>query len=337
MEIGAPIVLVSVIVPVYNVLPYLRESLESVINQTYEDLEIIIVDDGSTDGSDVVCEEYSRDSRVKVIHQKNHGLSAARNVGLDLARGDYIAFLDSDDVYLPDMIQTMVEGIKKSRADIEICGFNKVYSKGNITKKRIRNKRGLIIKKEEILSREDALKHVIDKLRPCVWNKLYKKEVWDELRFPIGRVFEDTWIIPPMFENIKMIHVIPRALILYRQRAGSLSATINVKNIEDKIEARIYLENYINMYSSKASDKESFMKFYEDNVRKLSFCYAELVHLKGKDEKTEDLKTEILKRWDTLDENMIGSKSKFIRMLFKKAPSLIFPFMILYNSFERFL
>ena len=116
MEIGAPIVLVSVIVPVYNVLPYLRESLESVINQTYEDLEIIIVDDGSTDGSDVVCEEYAKDSRVKVIHQKNHGLSAARNVGLDLARGDYIAFLDSDDVYLPDMIQTMVEGIKKSRA-----------------------------------------------------------------------------------------------------------------------------------------------------------------------------------------------------------------------------
>ena len=207
MEIGASIVLVSVIVPVYNVLPYLRESLDSVINQTYKDLEIIIVDDGSTDGSDAVCEEYAKDSRVKVIHQKNHGLSAARNVGLDIARGDYIAFLDSDDVYLPDMIQTMVEGIKKSGADIEICGFNKVYSKRNITKKRIRNKRGLIIKKEEILSREDALKHVIDKLRPCVWNKLYKKEVWDELRFPIGRVFEDTWIIPPMFENIKMIHV----------------------------------------------------------------------------------------------------------------------------------
>ena len=133
MEIGASIVLVSVIVPVYNVLPYLRESLDSVINQTYKDLEIIIVDDGSTDGSDAVCEEYAKDSRVKVIHQKNHGLSAARNVGLDIARGDYIAFLDSDDVYLPDMIQTMVEGIQKSQADVVVCGFIRVYSKKNIT------------------------------------------------------------------------------------------------------------------------------------------------------------------------------------------------------------
>ena len=79
------------------------------------------------------------------------------------------------------------------------------------------------------------------------------------------------------------------------------------------------------------------MKFYEDNVRKLSFCYAELVHLKGKDEKTENLKSEILKRWDALDEKMISSKSKFIRTLFKNIPSLLFPFMILYDSFERFL
>ncbi|MBQ2183495.1 MAG: hypothetical protein II399_02575, partial [Lachnospiraceae bacterium] len=176
-----------------------------------------------------------------------------------------------------------------------------------------------------------------NKLRPCVWNKLYKKEVWNELRFPVGRVFEDTWIIPPMFEKFERIHFIPQTLILYRQRSGSISTTISVKNIEDKVDARFYLEDYINGFFSKASDKESFMKFYEDNVRKLSFCYAELVHLKGKDEKTENLKSEILKRWDTLDENMISSKSKFIRTLFRNAPSLIFPFMILYDSFERFL
>ena len=337
MEIGASIVLVSVIVPVYNVLPYLRESLDSVINQTYKDLEIIIVDDGSTDGSDAVCEEYAKDSRVKVIHQKNHGLSAARNVGLDIARGDYIAFLDSDDVYLPDMIQTMVEGIQKSQADVVVCGFIRVCSKKNITKKKIKKIHGLIITDEETISRDDAIKLVTNKLRPCVWNKLYKKEVWNELRFPVGRVFEDTWIIPPMFEKFERIHFIPQTLILYRQRSGSISTTISVKNIEDKVDARFYLEDYINGFFSKASDKESFMKFYEDNVRKLSFCYAELVHLKGKDEKTENLKSEILKRWDALDEKMISSKSKFIRTLFKNIPSLLFPFMILYDSFERFL
>ena len=223
MEIGASIVLVSVIVPVYNVLPYLRESLDSVINQTYKDLEIIIVDDGSTDGSDAVCEEYAKDSRVKVIHQKNHGLSAARNVGLDIARGDYIAFLDSDDVYLPDMIQTMVEGIQKSQADVIVCEFIRVYSKKNITKKKIKKIHGLIITDEETISRDDAIKLVTNKLRPCVWNKLYKKEVWNELRFPVGRVFEDTWIIPPMFEKFERIHFIPQTLIIYRQRSKPFS------------------------------------------------------------------------------------------------------------------
>ena len=113
--------MVSVIIPVYNVLPYIKESIESVINQTYKDLEIIIVDDGSDDGSELVCDIYKKDPRVKVVHQKNQGLSGARNTGLDISTGDYIAFLDSDDAFYPEMIQTMLEGIEKSKADIVVC------------------------------------------------------------------------------------------------------------------------------------------------------------------------------------------------------------------------
>ena len=145
--------MVSVIIPVYNVLPYLKESLDSVTNQTYKNLEIIIVDGGSTDGSASVCDSYKTDSRVKVIHQENKGLSGARNAGLELATGEYIAFLDSDDAFLLNMIQTMVEGIERSKADIAVCGFDIVYSKKNMTESRFFKKRGFRIEKEETLSR----------------------------------------------------------------------------------------------------------------------------------------------------------------------------------------
>ena len=111
--------LVSVIVPVYNVSPYLREAIDSVINQTYKELEIIIVDDGSTDGSGAICEEYaSSDSRIKLIHQSNRGLSGARNTGLECATGDFVAFVDSDDSISPVFIETLVNALSSASASI---------------------------------------------------------------------------------------------------------------------------------------------------------------------------------------------------------------------------
>ena len=117
--------LVSVIIPVYNVAPYLEEALESVINQSYNNLEILVIDDGSTDGSEIICEEYAaRDKRIRVIHQVNGGLSDARNTGLDLAAGEYIAFLDPDDAYRPDMIAVMLGALLRNQADISICSYS---------------------------------------------------------------------------------------------------------------------------------------------------------------------------------------------------------------------
>ena len=112
---------VSVIIPVYNVEPYLREALDSVVGQSYRDLEIIIVDDGSTDGSSEICDEYRCNPRVRVIHQGNRGLSNARNVGLDVSSGVYIAFLDSDDAFHPDFVRKMVDEI--GDADVAVCRF----------------------------------------------------------------------------------------------------------------------------------------------------------------------------------------------------------------------
>lgn len=114
--------LVSVIVPVFNVKPYLNEALDSVINQTYKNLEIILVDDGSTDGSGEICDEYSaHDKRFVVIHQENKGLSCARNTGLDLMKGELVAFIDSDDAYCPEFIRTMVDAMNHEKADVVMC------------------------------------------------------------------------------------------------------------------------------------------------------------------------------------------------------------------------
>ncbi len=117
--------LVSIIIPVFNVAPYLCEGLDSVINQKYKELEIIIIDDGSTDGSENICDEYAKkDERIKVVHQENRGLSAARNVGLDIMTGEVVAFLDPDDAFYLDFIKTMVITMVLEKSDIVICKFS---------------------------------------------------------------------------------------------------------------------------------------------------------------------------------------------------------------------
>lgn len=116
--------LVSVIVPVYNVKPYLHESIESVLNHTYKNYELIIIDDGSTDGSELICDKYQKnDKRIRVIHQNNKGLSGARNTGLDVMHGDVVAFLDSDDAFLPDFLQVMVQTMISDNVDIVVCDY----------------------------------------------------------------------------------------------------------------------------------------------------------------------------------------------------------------------
>ena len=114
--------MISVIVPVYNVKPYLRKCLDSIINQSYRDLEILIIDDGSTDGSGDICDEYRKDDRIKVFHTENRGLSAARNLGLDSASGDWIGFVDSDDWIEPDMYEVLIRKGEETGADVVECG-----------------------------------------------------------------------------------------------------------------------------------------------------------------------------------------------------------------------
>lgn len=171
----------SIIIPVYNVEQYLDKCLKSISKQTFLDFECIIVDDGSPDNSNAIIDKYvNKDQRFKVIHQKNMGLSAARNTGLDVAKGDYITFVDSDDYIANDYLEKFVLKIASSNADIIICGIIEVFK--NYENSRVFANATTEVIKQNILA---------DTWPSFVWNKCYKKELFDNVRFPVGKAFED--------------------------------------------------------------------------------------------------------------------------------------------------
>lgn len=236
--------LVSVIIPVFNVKPYLGECLDSVINQTYKNLEIILIDDGSEDGSGELCDLFqNKDSRVTVIHQSNAGISSARNIGLDLFRGDIIAFLDSDDALLSDMIETMVNSITQDDVDISICGYYMCKTEHKLTPHKCDK---VYVEHRDILSSKDALHKMINlKINSFVWNKVYRRTIFENLRFPKGLNYEDIVVMPCILEKAKRISIIDKPLIIHRKRQNSISSTSNVSNIYDWIRANKYKERFI--------------------------------------------------------------------------------------------
>lgn len=174
---------ISVIVPVYNVETYLRECIDSIINQTYKNLEIILVDDGSTDSSPAICDQYAqKDRRILVIHKGNGGASDARNAGLDVATGDYIGFIDSDDYIEADMYEVLLNNAIKYKADISCCRYSEVYEDGS-TKDYGNNIVTLYPNQEGLI--EYLLGKTID---PFVCNKLYSAHMFNHVRFATGLI-----------------------------------------------------------------------------------------------------------------------------------------------------
>ena len=215
--------LISVIVPVYNVEPYLRKCLDSILNQTYRNLEIIIVDDGSTDDSGKICDEY-HDSRIQVFHTENRGLSAARNLGLDHAAGQYIGFVDSDDWIEPDMYEVLLNKALETGADVVECGVY-ITSQNKTEEKKRRN---------SILSGADAVGELLqDKLADNAWNKLYIKQCFLTIRFPEGMIFEDIATTYKVFAAANLVAIVDAVEYHYIRRRGSLSRVHNGKNLLD--------------------------------------------------------------------------------------------------------
>lgn len=211
--------MISIIVPIYKVEQYIRSCIESLICQTYENLEIILVDDGSPDNSGQICDEYAKkDSRIKVIHKENGGLSDARNVGLSLAKGEYIGFVDSDDRIHPEMYEELMKSMEKYHSDISMCGYYKEFEDGMLLP--------FIFKEMEIEKREAMIKLLEDvEIRNFVWNKLYKRQVLENIQFPEREEFEDILTLYKIFLKAQKVSNVEKALYYYRIRENSITAS----------------------------------------------------------------------------------------------------------------
>lgn len=218
--------LISVIVPVYNVEKYLEKCLDSILTQTYGNIEIILVDDGSEDSSSLICDEYAKkDSRIRVFHKKNGGLSSARNRGLDEAKGDFIGFVDSDDYVKADMYEYLMDGILKYDADISVC--QRINVRGNKITACDR-------KKDEVYDTKTAVKMLLNEdIMNAVWNKLYRRSVVEGIYFPVGRNYESTAVTFQYIARAGKVANLRESKYYYMMRDSSIVHEKNIKNRSD--------------------------------------------------------------------------------------------------------
>lgn len=241
---------VSIIIPVYNVESYLRRCLDSVVNQTLKDIEIILVNDGSTDGSLAICEEYAKnDDRIKIITRKNGGLSAARNTGLDNATSEYIGFIDSDDWVDTNFFENLYNTAIEKNCDVAL---------GDIVRKgEKKHKIRLKLQKVEVAETlEDKLRISQGIKNPGVWNKIYKRYLFDNLRFEEGIYYEDGEFTIKMMSKCKNVVSVPNIYYYYFVNPTSIvKSKPTLKKTHDKITTRIKVLNYATSIGLKIPNK----------------------------------------------------------------------------------
>ena len=205
--------LISVIVPVYNVEAYLEKCVNSILHQTYKNIEVILIDDGSTDNSGAICEALAAaDSRIKVLHKSNGGVSSARNLGIAVASGAYICFVDSDDWIEPTMYEEMLSFMEKEQLDLVECGINLVTN--NISNKYIEKPSIVLSGKDALIRHLDSKNRTVQSLpRTAVWSKLFKKEFWKTNRFPVGEIHEDYLLTCKALYEAKSVGLLRRGLL----------------------------------------------------------------------------------------------------------------------------
>lgn len=213
--------MISVIIPIYNVAQYLSQCMDSVLTQSYQDLEIILVDDGSTDECPKLCDEYeAKDSRVRVIHKKNGGLSDARNEGMKMATGEWIYFVDSDDWVTHDAIEKLYQFAVENNCDVVQGGLYYAYQDHLLYRKASKKEQ-----KRTVLERNDAMRELIvnDRVKNFAWGKLYKTDLIRDSFFPVGKYFEDSFWQHLVLDRVERYGIIDEPLYFYRQRGDSIS------------------------------------------------------------------------------------------------------------------
>lgn len=283
--------LVSVIVPVYNVERFLDTCITSLVRQTYENLEIILVDDGSTDSCSTICDDWAKkDDRIVVIHKKNGGLSDARNAGLERATGEWIMFVDSDDFVCLDMVRVALGVAEKNQSDLVAFGYLQVCEDCNGVQLYSTQIRETLYEKQELLRQfvKDGDGSMV------AWNKLYRKEIWNELRYPVGKIHEDEFVIVDILQNISRATVIDTILYYYRQRKGSIIDKKNRKSDYDVLEAfdlrckkllddkelyqsalNLYLQQIIEIYPREQTEQRRILHKQFRKKWKISLRYTD--------------------------------------------------------------
>ncbi len=211
---------ISIIIPVYNCEKYIEKCIDSVICQSFKDLEIILVDDGSSDKSGEICDEYlKKDSRVKAIYIKNQGPSVARNAGLDIAKGEYIGFIDSDDYIEKNMFEILYNNLLKYDCDISVCEVAEICDGENM---KFSNSNNFMV-----LDIDEAMKLLISGkcLTMYAVNKLYKKSLFDNVRFPVGKLYEDSFTTPRVFAKANKVVYTPENLYYYVRTPMSITTS----------------------------------------------------------------------------------------------------------------
>ncbi|WEV47070.1 glycosyltransferase [Bifidobacterium sp. ESL0690] len=278
-EYGQMVPQVSVIVPVYNALPYFDQCLRSLKKQTLENIQVILVDDGSTDGSSHVCDYVARDdSRFSVIHQKNSGQAIARNVGIDQARADYLMFVDADDYIGVDCCRRAYESVTKESADVGVFCFRRLPESATHTLKH-----GPI---EGVKTRDKALELMtIGDVGSNIWNKIFAKQLFQDIRFPPNRVFEDQATTCKLIEKANKVVFIDKQLYFYRDNPHS---TVNLSGATWEHRAKTYHDGFIaTMEFNNCLQRHGISPDQHDNSRfmawqALLYCLFHVSQYQGK-------------------------------------------------------
>ncbi|MCU7212133.1 glycosyltransferase family 2 protein [Turicibacter sanguinis] len=278
---------ISIIVPIYNVEKYLSKCVDSILNQSFKDFELILVNDGSTDESGKICDAYSlKDKRIKVIHQSNKGVGSARNVGINCAIGEYIAFIDPDDYIHENMYEILYKASIKDEADIVICNFYLVDEQTEMLLDSKPSIKGIF---DSIQSGIDCLKdfYRLDDYYILPWNKLYKKNLFNNIYFPEGLIYEDEYIAHKLFFKSKNVVCLKECYYYYLQRKSSiLGSSSNIKKA-DKILAKLdrikfYKEhNLINlMYRANKDFVDLYFWSYECIQKEVGYNHEKLKEMR---------------------------------------------------------
>lgn len=249
---------ISIIVPVFNVEHYLEKCIESILSQTLEEFELILVNDGSSDRSGLICDYYrKRDTRIIVIHKENGGQSSARNVGIKLARGEYVGFVDSDDWIDSEMFRVLYDATIRDKSDIVISGIREINEKGNII--------------DEYVPFTITFSDILKRAYPC--NKLFRRKLFNDNNFFFfeGRYYEDLELVPKLFIKSKKVTIINKAFYNYLKRTGSTTGSRDEKILDNlwayvQLKQYLIVENLYELYKLEFEKGTSYFKRYFINI-----------------------------------------------------------------------